>query len=268
MPNQQNTQQNMQQNVPCNLFKRALKAGRLQLGLWSGLSNHVTVEVLANAGYDWLLLDTEHSPNDLPMVHHQLQAMAHSTTMPVVRPPWNDTVVIKRYLDLGVQTLLIPFVQTPDEARQAAAATRYPPLGVRGYSAAARASDYGRVKDYPHRCEEELCLLLQVETPQALAYIEEIAAIDGVDGVFIGPGDLAAAMGYIGQLGHPEVVAMVEDSIRRIVATGKIAGVLTGDEALARRYMAAGATCLAVGSDIGILARGVEALAAKFKTAA
>ncbi|PWF47804.1 aldolase/citrate lyase family protein [Massilia glaciei] len=254
--------------LPINDFKRGLKSGQLQLGLWSGLSNNVTVEVLANAGFDWLLLDTEHSPNELPQVHSQLQAISHGKAHPIVRPQWNDTVVIKRYLDLGVQTLLIPFVQDEAEARSAVAATRYPPLGVRGYAAAARASNYGRVKDYPTLCEDELCVLVQAETPQALANIEAIAAVDGVDGVFIGPGDLAASMGHIGNTKHPEVVAAIEDAIVRILACGKAAGILASDEALARRCIALGCTIVAVGSDVGILARGAENLAAKFKAAA
>jgi 4-hydroxy-2-oxoheptanedioate aldolase len=254
--------------MPVNRFKRAIEAGQLQLGLWSGLSNNITVEVLANSGFDWLLLDTEHSPNELPMVHSQLQAISQGKAHPIVRPSWNDTVTIKRFLDVGVQTLLIPFIQDAEEARKAVAATRYPPLGVRGYSAAARASDYGRVKDYPTRCEEQLCVLLQVETPQALANIESIAAVEGVDGIFIGPGDLAAAMGYIGQPTHPEVVAAIEQAVGRIRACGKPAGILVGDEALTRRYIEIGCTFVAVGSDIGILARGAEALAAKFKPAA
>ena len=251
--------------MPVNHFKHAIAAGELQLGLWSGLSNHVTVEVLANAGFDWLLLDTEHSPNELPMVHAQLQAISRGRAHPIVRPPWNDTVTIKRYLDVGVQTLLIPFIQNAQEAVDAVAATRYPPLGVRGYSAAARASDYGRVKDYPKLCEQQLCVLLQVETPHALANIEAIAAVDGVDGIFIGPGDLAASMGFIGQPTHPEVVAAIEDAVRHILACGKPAGILVGDEKLTRRYIEIGCSFVALGSDIGILARGAEALAAKFK---
>jgi 4-hydroxy-2-oxoheptanedioate aldolase len=226
------------------------------------------VEVLGNAGFDWLLLDTEHSANELPMVHSQLQALGGRRAHPIVRPPWNDTVSIKRYLDIGVQTLLIPYVQNADEARSAVAATRYPPKGVRGYAAAARASDYGRVKDYPLRCEEELCLLVQVETPQALGNIEEIAAVDGVDGIFIGPGDLAASMGHVGNPKHTDVLAAIEDAIRRICACGKAAGILTGDEALARRYMELGCLFTAVGSEIGVLARGAESLAAKFQTPA
>ena len=254
--------------MPLNHFKRAIGAGTLQLGLWSGLSSNVTVEVLANAGFDWLLLDTEHSPNELPMVHAQLQAISRGTTHPIVRPPWNDSVTIKRYLDLGVQTLLIPFIQDASEAHAAVAATRYPPRGVRGYAAAARASDFGRVKDYPALCEEQLCVLLQVETPLALSNIEAIAAVDGVDGIFIGPGDLAASMGYIGQTTHPEVVAAIEDAVRRIRACGKPVGILVGDEKLTRHYMAIGCSFVAVGSDVGVLARGAEALAAKFRPAA
>lgn len=252
--------------LPVNHFKRAIKNnGALQVGLWSGLSNNVTVEVLANAGFDWLLLDTEHSPNELPMVYSQLQAASQGSAHPIVRIPWNDTVVIKRYLDIGVQSLLIPFVQNAEEARRAVAATRYPPLGVRGYSAAARASDYGRIKDYPASCEAQLCVLVQVETPEALANIEAIAAVEGVDGIFIGPGDLAASMGHIGNIKHPEVVAAIDDAIGRIRASGVAAGILSGDEELARRCIALGCNYIAVGSDIGVLARGAEALAARFK---
>ncbi len=255
-------------NLPVNRFKIALQSEALQIGLWSGLSSHVTVEVLANASFDWLLIDTEHSPNELPMVHSQLQAIARGPTHPIVRPTWNDTVTIKRLLDIGVQTLLIPFVENADEARAAVAATRYPPLGVRGYAAAARASDFGRIKDYPHLCEEQLCVLVQVETPTALANIDAIAAVDGVDGIFIGPGDLAASMGHIGQIGHPDVVAAIDSALLRIRAAGKPAGILAGDEKLARRWIDLGATFVAVGSDTGILARGAEQLAAKFKNAA
>jgi 4-hydroxy-2-oxoheptanedioate aldolase len=252
-------------DMPRNAFKHAISKGQLQIGLWCSLCSPVAIEVVSHSGYDWLLLDTEHSPNELPMVHSQLQAISQGKAHPIVRPPWNDTVTIKRYLDVGVQTLLIPFIQDADEARDAVAATRYPPLGVRGFSAAARASDYGRIKDYHKRCEEQLCVLLQVETPEALANIESIAAVDGVDGIFIGPGDLSASMGYIGQPMHPEVVAAIEDAVRRIRACGKQAGILVPDEKLARHYIEIGCTFVAVGSDIGILARGAEALAAKFK---
>lgn len=255
-------------DLPINHFKRAIRAGRLQVGLWTTLSSHTTTEVLADSGFDWLLLDTEHSPNELPMVHCQLQAIAMGKAHPVVRPPWNDMVAIKRYLDIGAQTLLIPFVQTEEEARNAVAYTRYPPNGVRGYAGGARASDYGRIKDYAHRCEEELCVLVQVETPFALENIERIAGVEGVDGIFIGPGDLSAAMGYVGNPAHPQVVAAIEDAIRRIRACGKAAGILTSDETLARRYIELGCVFAAVGTDVGILARGAESLAARFMPAA
>lgn len=254
-------------DIPINTFKRAILANQLQLGLWTGLASHVSAEVLANTGFDWLVLDTEHSPNELPMVNMQLQAMASGRAHPVVRPPWNDMVAIKRYLDIGVQTLLIPYVQNAEEARSAVASTRYPPHGVRGYAAAARASNFGRIKDYPLRCEAELCVLVQVETPLALQNIEEIAAVEGVDGIFIGPGDLSASMGHVGNPKHPDVLAAIEDAIRRIRACGKAVGILTGDETLARRYIELGCSFTAVGSDIGILARNAESLAARFRPA-
>ena len=214
---------------------------------------------------DWLLLDTEHAPNDLPMVLSQLQATTGGTAHPIVRPPWNDTVVVKRYLDAGVQSFLIPYVQDEAEARAAVAATRYPPRGVRGFASASRASRYGRIKDYYERAEEEICVLLQVETRQALGNLETIAAVDGVDGVFIGPGDLSADMGHLNQPGHPEVVAAIEDAIGRLKVLGVAPGILTGDEALARRFIEQGCLFTAVGSDVGILARESERLAARFK---
>lgn len=252
-------------DLPINPFKRAISAGQLQIGLWTTLSSHNVIEALGNSGFDWLVLDTEHSPNELPMVHTQLAALAGRRAHPVVRPPWNDAVAIKRYLDIGAQTLLIPFIQNAEEARQAVAATRYPPKGIRGYAGAARASDFGRIRDYPLRCEEELCVLLQVETPHALGNIAEIAAVEGVDGIFIGPGDLSASMGHVGNPKHPEVLAAIEKAILAIRECGKAAGILTSDEALARRYIELGCSFTAVGSDVGILARGAEALAAKYK---
>lgn len=252
-------------NLPVNTFKRAIKAGQQQIGLWSSLSSHLSVEVLAGSGFDWLLLDTEHAPNTLPMVLSQLQAAQGGTAHPIVRPPWNDPVVIKGYLDAGVQTFLIPYVQTEEEARLAVAATRYPPRGIRGFAAASRASRYGRIKDYHARCEEELCVLVQIETRLALRNLEAIAGVDGVDGIFIGPGDLSADMGYLGQLRHPDVVAAIDDAIRRIRACGNAPGVLTGDEALARHFIEQGCLFTAVGADISILARESERLAAKFK---
>ena len=202
------------------------------------------------------------------MVYSQLQAAAGGTAHPVVRPRWNDTVVIKRLLDAGVQTFLIPYVQTEEEARQAVAATRYPPRGVRGFASASRASRFGRIKDYHIRAEEELCVLVQIETRLGLENLEAIAAVEGVDGVFIGPGDLSAELGYLGNPGHPDVQAAIEDAIRRIRACGNAPGILTGDERLARRYIELGCLFTAVGSDVGILARATEQLAARFKSPA
>ncbi len=155
-------------DLPVNSFKRAIKSGRLQVGLWSSLANNTTVEILAGSGFDWLLLDCEHSANEPPMVHSQLQAATGGTAHPVVRPAWNDAVMLKRLLDIGVQTFLIPYVQSREEAEQAVAAVRYPPRGVRGFASASRASRFGRVRDYHTRCEEELCVLVQVETQQGL----------------------------------------------------------------------------------------------------
>jgi 4-hydroxy-2-oxoheptanedioate aldolase len=253
-------------DMPVNTFKRALKGGRQQIGLWSSLSSNITVEILAGAGFDWLLLDTEHAPNDLPMVYGQLQAAASGgNAHPVVRLPWNDAVMIKRFLDAGAQSLLLPMVETVEEAGRAVAATRYPPNGIRGFASASRASRFGRVKDYHAHAEKELCVLVQVETRLGLDNLEAIASVDGIDGVFIGPGDLSAALGYLGQQAHPEIVTAIEDAIRRIRARGCAPGILTGDEMLARRYIGAGSLFTAVGADLGILARGAEALAAKFR---
>lgn len=252
--------------LPRNGFKRALAEGHQQIGLWTTLSTAFAAEAVAGAGFDWLLLDTEHSPGDVLTVLAQLQALAgYPDVSPVVRPASNDPVLIKRFLDIGAQTLLIPYVQSAQEAAQAVAAIRYPPAGIRGVTALSRATRFGRVRDYPREAERELCLLVQVETQAGLDALEEIAAVDGVDGVFVGPGDLAASLGYIGQLGHPEVVAAVEGAIRRIVAGGKPAGVLTSDPAFAERCIDLGATFTAVGVDLGLLARGADALARRFK---
>jgi 4-hydroxy-2-oxoheptanedioate aldolase len=253
-------------DLPVNHFKRAIKAGQLQVGLWCSFASHLAVEVVAGSGFDWLLLDTEHAPNELPMVLCQLQAAAAGgTAHPIVRPAWNDTVMIKRFLDAGVQSFLIPYVQTEEEARRAVAATRYPPKGVRGFASAARSSRFGRIKDYYSRCEEELAVLVQIETRQGLENLEAIARVDGVDGVFIGPGDLSAGLGYLGRPGHPEVQRAIEDAIGRIKACGKAPGILTGDEALAHRYIELGCLFTAVGADLSLLVRASEELAARFK---
>ena len=252
--------------LPVNQFKRGMQAGKPQIGLWSSLSSNYSVEVIAGAGFDWLLLDTEHSPNDLENVVTQLQAAAAYPTTAIVRPAWNDMVLIKRFLDVGVQTLLIPYVQTPEEAAAAVAYTRYPPRGVRGVAGFTRATGFGRVKDYFKRVEEELCVLVQVETRLGLDNLNAIANTDGVDGVFIGPADLSAGLGHLGDIPHPEVQKAIDDAIARIRIAGKAPGILAPVEADARRYLQMGCMFVAVGADVGLLARESEKLCARFKS--
>src|SRR5262245_7885956 len=255
----------MTTQVSKNLFKQAIREGRPQIGLWTSLCSNLAAEVIAGAGFDWILIDTEHSPNELPIVFSQLQALVGGTAAPVVRPAWNDMVLMKRLLDVGVQNLLIPYVQTVEEARTAVAFTRYPPQGIRGVAVTHRGNRYGRVKDYFKRIGEEICVLLQIETRLALQNLEAIAAVEGVDGLFIGPSDLAAALGHLGEPGHPEVRAAIEDALKRIRKAGKAPGILAPVEADARYWLSVGCVVLAVGSDGGLLARHSEELAAKFR---
>jgi 4-hydroxy-2-oxoheptanedioate aldolase len=251
-------------NLPENRFKRALAAGKPQIGLWSSLSSNYTVEVIAGAGFDWILLDSEHSPADIENLLTQLQAAAPYPTHAVVRVPWNDMVTIKRTLDIGAQSLLVPYVSTKAEAENAVSATRYPPAGVRGVAGTTRATRFGRIAEYARRAHEEICVLVQVETQPALDNIEAICAIAGIDGVFIGPADLHASLGHAGEVANPRVKPLIDDAIRRIRKSGKAPGILTPNEADARHWLECGALFVAVGSDVGILARGAEALAAKF----
>lgn len=251
-------------DLPQNAFKRAIREGRQQVGLWLSLPGSYSAEALAGAGYDWLLIDTEHSPGDPLTVLPQLQAVAPYPVTAVVRPASNDPVLVKRLLDFGAQTLLVPYVQDAEQARAAVAAMRYPPRGIRGVSGVTRATGFGRVAGYGRKAEEELCLLVQVETQEALDALESIAAVDGVDGIFIGPADLAASLGRIGEPGHPDVVSRIEDAIARIRACGKPAGILTPDTAFAQRCMALGTTFTAVGVDATLLARSAEALRRQF----
>ncbi len=253
-------------DLPQNAFKRALKTGKTQIGLWSSLASNYSVEIIAGAGYDWLLLDCEHSPNDLESLLTQLQAAARYPTTPIVRVPWNDMVNIKRVLDIGAQTLLIPYVCSAEEAKAAVAATRYPPAGVRGVAGTTRATQYGRIKDYARRAHEELCVLVQVETKPALDQLEAICAVEGVDGVFIGPADLHASMGHPGETSNPAILPLIEEAMRRIRKSGKAPGYLSPLEADAKRMLAAGALFCAVGADVGLLARGAEALRGKFQS--
>lgn len=253
-------------DLPKNAFKHAIMNGQQQLGLWSVLCSSYSAEIVAGSGYDWVLLDTEHSPSGVEGVLPQLQAMAPYHVSAVVRAAWNDTVLIKRYLDIGVQSLLLPFVQSAEEARATVAAVRYPPKGVRGISTFTRANRFGRVKDYMKRANEEICLLVQVETRTAVDQVEAIAGTDGIDGVFVGPSDLAASLGYLGQPTHEDVMAVIESTLKRIRACGKPAGFLTPDPAIARRAIAAGSLFTAIGVDGALLARGSENLLAQFRT--
>ncbi|XAH23899.1 aldolase/citrate lyase family protein [Xylophilus sp. GW821-FHT01B05] len=254
-----------------NTFKRALAAGTPQIGIWSTLPSPYVSELIAGSGYDWVLLDTEHTPSDVPLMLQQLQAVdaePSRRTAAVVRPAWNDPVLIKRYLDIGAQSLLLPFVQNADEARAAVAAIRYAPRGIRGMGGSMRASRFGRDAAYVRDAESELCLLVQVETREALERIEEIAGVDGIDGVFIGPADLSASMGHPGNAAHPEVRTAIDDAIRRIRACGKAPGILMADEVRARECLANGALFVAVAMDMLLLRNAADAVAAKFKAGA
>ena len=251
-------------DLPKNRFKAALKEGRQQIGMWCSLAGGAYAELLATCGYDWILIDTEHSPLDIPTVHHMLQAIAPYPSQAVVRPGWNDPVEIKRLLDIGAQSLLIPYVQTVEEAKRAVAAVRYAPEGMRGVAYMTRATRYAQIRNYIQDAASEICLLLQVETASALSEIEGMAALDGVDGIFIGPADLSASMGFPGQPSHPQVKAAILDAVRRIRASGKAAGVLTLDEAFTAELIEAGTNFTAVDVDTAILARGLAQARARF----
>ncbi len=254
-----------------NHFKRALAAGVPQIGLWSTLPDPYVSEIVAGAGFDWVLLDTEHTPTDVPHMLHQLRAVSAAIpaditrrTSAVVRPDWNDAVLIKRYLDIGAQSLLLPFVQNADEAQAAVRATRYAPVGVRGMGGSMRASNFGRIREYVKDAQDELCVLVQVETREALDNLDAILAVQGIDGVFIGPADLSASLGHPGDPGHAEVKSAIDDAIRCIRASGKAPGILMLDESRARDCLDLGALFVAVAMDLQILARGVEAAASRF----
>lgn len=252
--------------LPRNPFKQALRAGQPQIGLWVGMAEPYVAEMLATSGFDWLLLDGEHAPNDVRSLLGQLQAVAPYATHPIVRPVVGDTVLIKQLLDIGAQTLLIPMVETAGQAKSLVAAMRYPPRGVRGVgSALARAARWGQVEGYLQRAEEELCLLVQVESVRGLENLEAIAAVDGVDGVFFGPSDLAASMGLIGKSTDPSVQAAVEKGISIVRRAGKAAGLLTTELPLARKYVEQGALFVGIGIDTLLLTRAARDLAASFK---
>jgi 4-hydroxy-2-oxoheptanedioate aldolase len=252
-------------NFPRNTFKQALASFQRQIGLWSGLCSPMVAEIIAGAGFDWIVIDGEHAPNDIPSLLAQLQAMRGGSAEPVFRVPWNDPVVIKRALDVGARSLLIPFVQSAEEARKAVAAARYPPLGIRGVAVGPRANDYGRIQGYHANAHLDTCVLVQLESKAALKEIEAIAAVEGVDGLFLGPSDLAADFGQLGNPSHPEVQAAIQDAGERIRTAGKSAGILSGNVEAVERLISLGFNFTAVGSDVGLLARAAESIAARFR---
>jgi 4-hydroxy-2-oxoheptanedioate aldolase len=254
-------------DLPVNQLKRNLRAGKVQIGCWLSLGNVIAAEICAAAGFDWVLIDTEHAPNDLPQVHQQLLAVSAYPASAIVRVAWNDTVVIKRLLDIGAQSLLIPYVQNQEEAIKAVAAVRYPPHGVRGVSTGSRSSRFGRVKDYLARAQEEICVIVQIETRQGWENIEKIAAVDGIDGLFIGPQDFACDLGHLGNPGNPEVQAAITDVISRISKTGKAPGILYFEEVGAKKWIELGARMIAVTSDSAMLVRESSAIAGRYRSA-
>jgi 4-hydroxy-2-oxoheptanedioate aldolase len=249
-----------------NPFKAALQAGKRQIGLWLTMADPYCAEVSANTGFDWVLIDGEHSPNDLRTILGQLQAIAAYPTHAVVRPPIGETWVIKQLLDIGAQTLLVPMVETAEQARRLVAAVRYPPHGVRGVGARmARASQFAAQTDYLQKANERVCLLVQIESLKGLENLDEIARVEGIDGVFVGPSDLSADLGHIGKSGHPDVQAAIADSARRIAAAGKPSGILTLNADEAQRFIGWGYSFVAVGGDMALLTEGARALARRFK---
>ncbi len=246
--------------VSPNRFLKAIRDGKQQIGLWVALANPVSAEVIAGAGYDWVVIDMEHSPNDLRSVMAQLQVFAACDTTALVRPDWNDAVLVKRLLDVGAEGLVFPMVQTPDEAARAVAATRYPPRGIRGVGGTTRATQYGRVSDYFTRIEQEICVIAQVETRAALALAVDIGAVDGVDGVFFGPADIAADLGLLGQPMHPAVWDAIRPAAGKLMAAGVPVGTLVFDPVFARQLLAEGFSFVACGTDASLLARAADAL--------
>lgn len=261
--------------TPTNTFKQALQDRRSQIGLWLGLADPYCAEIVAGTGYDWLLIDGEHAPNDVRSTLTQLQAVASANgatdaqpSHPVVRVPVGATALIKQYLDLGAQTILVPMVDTPAQAAEMVQAMRYPPQGIRGMGAAlARASRWQRYPNYVAEANEQVCLLVQAETTLAMSNLADIAATPGVDGVFIGPADLSASMGFPGQPGHPQVQAAIERGIRVILDAGKAPGILATTEAQANHWLQAGALFVAVGVDTMLLAAAATSLLEKFRPA-
>jgi len=249
-----------------NGFKAALHQNETQIGLWLALASPYSAEICAGAGFDWLLVDGEHAPNDIRSILQQLQTLAAYPVRPVVRPPVGDVHLLKQLLDIGANTLLIPMVESAEQARELVSAVRYPPHGIRGVgSALARASRWNGIEGYLPKADREVCLIAQVESAVGLKNLEEIAAVDGVDGIFFGPADLAASLGYLGDPTHAEVQRVIVDAIQRVHSIGKPSGVLSSDEQFARLCLSSGCSFVAVGADTTLLSRHCRELARQFK---
>ena len=251
--------------VPKNLLKAALAVKTPQIGIWLSLASPYSSELLADVGFDWLLIDAEHGPNDIPTILSQSQTIGSRTNV-VVRPPIGETWIIKQILDLGVQSLLVPMIESVSQAKTVIAATRYPPKGMRGVGAgSARASNFGRTADYVQDANDEICLILQVESRAGLAALPDLLQLSEVDCVFVGPADLAADMGYPGNSAAPQVQSAIDDALRQIVASGKAAGILTFDPAAVSHYLKLGVVFVGVGSDVSLLAGAASSLATRMK---
>lgn len=248
-----------------NGFKKALREGRLQIGFWQALGSATTAEISAQAGFDWLLIDGEHGLNTLTDIADQLRAVAPYGAHPVVRVPSGEPWIIKQVLDAGAMTVLVPLVNSAEEARAMADAMRYPPEGVRGFAGIVRAAGWGRDRDYLERANEAVCLLVQMESREAYEALDAIVTVEGVDGVFIGPWDFAASLGHPGDPMHPEVRRFIEDAILRIREAGKAAGILASDEKFARECIEIGANFVAVGTDVSTFVKAVDDLAECWK---
>src|SRR5690606_7182942 len=250
----------MSETLEVNHFKKEILADRPQIGLWSSLCSPIVADIVSTVGFDWVLIDMEHSPNEMMTVLSQLQVYRASKTKAIVRPPWNDPVMTKRLLDLGADTLLFPMIQSAQEAEMAVRSCRYPPNGIRGVSLVQRANRFGAVTDYIARAEEEICVLVQIETKAALDRVDEIVAVNGIDGVFFGPADLSADFGHLGSPGHPSVVEAIAGGVERVRAAGKPAGILVGEAAQAREWLDRGVRFVACSSDLNLLVRGARNL--------
>jgi len=254
----------MNENIYPNHFKQALINQEKRIGCWSALASPITTEILGLAGFDFILLDGEHAPNDVQTFIPQLMALKDSRSVPVVRPPVNDPIVLKRLLDIGFYNFIVPFVETKEAAAQAVASTRYPPQGIRGVSVGHRSNAYGTITDYFKTINENICVVVQIESQLAVDNLDDILAVDGVDGVFVGPSDLAAAMGHLGNASHPDVQTAIKTIFEKGQAVGKTVGILAPVYEDAQRYLEWGANLVAVGSDLGVFKAGTQALCQKF----